>query len=97
MYAAVQQSDSTTPLKEPRRTGLALTGIFRHAVTKTAREQSEYGDMLKLGSQLLASYICIHDGLAENEVVKKIADAASPNVSENATLRQIETRLNLHA
>ena len=96
MHAALQQSDSATPIKEPRRACQALSGVFRHAVTKAARESAEMGDNVRLCAQVLASYICLHDSLDECSTVSAILDARNPCVSENASIREIEQRLNLH-
>ncbi|CAK0880263.1 unnamed protein product, partial [Prorocentrum cordatum] len=98
VHDALLQSDATTPLNEPRRFGMALTAVYRCALSDLASEQAfEYGENLFMAGELLATYVTLRDGLEESPRVTKIADSPNNNLSENKTMRDIVKRLRLHA
>ena len=94
---ALMKVDGSSPLREPRRTALALLAIYRHVLSPSAREQAEtYHDYVKMCAELLAAYITLNEGLPETDLLRGIADAPNPNVTENKTLRENVERLNRH-
>ena len=41
-------------------------------------------------AELLAAYITLNEGLPETDLLRGIADAPNPNVTENKTLRELQ-------
>ena len=89
--------DSTSPVNDARRTAEALLAIYGHVLSDVAVTAAENGDFFYMCSDLLAAYIALREGLEESDYFGRLADAANPNVTENATLREVVTRLRLHS